>query len=129
MVEQIAESVVLVGVGDCAGRVGQHPNCSAPVVLVEARGPDVRNDLVFADALEPVGVGAGHCARAVQLFHDLRVAGGVEVINQISSGDAVDGFCNAVSEAVVGPVDSTAGLLYAEGATILYRQVFWKSGR
>ena len=69
--ECVTESVIFVGVGHSARCVGQLPHVSAAVVTVETCGPDVRDRLVFANALQAIGVGALGNASAAQLFNDL----------------------------------------------------------
>lgn len=50
-VEQVAEGIVVVGVGDRAGCVGQLPDAAAAIVPVEARRPRSADDLLLADPL------------------------------------------------------------------------------
>jgi hypothetical protein len=91
----------LGGVGNRAGRVGQHAH-RAPavlhptdedlsvgtrVVLVETGGRRVVDGLKLADALEPVDVGADRLA-VNKLRNHLRIAGWAQVIDQVLRGGA-----------------------------------------
>jgi hypothetical protein len=55
-VDLIAKGVVLIGVCHCSGGVGQLANTARTVVAVEARRPRTIDDLILADALQPIRV-------------------------------------------------------------------------
>ena len=56
----VAEGVELVSVADRAGGIGQEADVPVAVIAVEARRPGAADFLVLADALQAVGVRAGH---------------------------------------------------------------------
>src|SRR5580692_1301318 len=74
----VAQRVVFEGVSHSAGGVRELPYRPKAVVAVEAGRPDVIDDLILADPLQAVGVGARHRAGR-QLVKDLRIAGWVHV--------------------------------------------------
>ena len=80
--DQIAEGVVLVCVGDGAGGVGEQPHRAPAIVLVEAGSRSAIHRLKLADALQTVSV-IPHNLPVDDLFNHLRVAGGVEVVDQV----------------------------------------------
>jgi len=105
--EQVAEGVVLVGIGDHACEVGQHAHRALAIVDVEARRPSIFQSLALADALVSVGVGTRDRA-ANQFLDHLRVAGRRKIVHQVLRGDAAGGLGGQFPKAVVAQRDLAA---------------------
>lgn len=98
--DQIAEGVVLLGIGDGSGGIGEHADSASAVVHIEAGRGRVVNGLELADAQQTVGVLPRNLP-VDQFLDDLRVAGGGEIVDQVLRGDAVDGVRDELAQAVV----------------------------
>ncbi len=58
----VAEGIVIVLICNYASWIGQLPNVAQAIISVEARCPDIVDDLVLADPLEPIHVLPLHSA-------------------------------------------------------------------
>ena len=116
--DQVAEGVVVVGVGDGAGWAGQGTDAAVAVVGVVdfLRGALEVGDVAarLADQFEAVEVAVVQlvvtgAAAVERLVDNLRIAGGVQAVHQIRGRDAGDCFADAVAVAVVD--DGHSGFL------------------
>src|SRR6185437_1374536 len=94
------ERVVRIRIGYRASRAGEKTDAAVGVISVETGGTGVALRLVLADALHAIGIGLAHAA-AQKLIHNLRKAGGVDVIHQILRGDSVGALGHTVAVAVI----------------------------
>jgi len=77
-VDEVAEGVVVVGIGDSSSRIRKLTYAAVAVVPIEAWRPGAADLLVFIDTLQTLGVGAGDCT-TLQFVHNLRIAGWIRV--------------------------------------------------
>jgi hypothetical protein len=84
-----------------AGRFRQLADTLAAIVAVEACRPGVVDGLVLGDTLQAVGVLAPDHPGSAEFLNNLRVAGGIQVVDEVACNDAVCGLCYAVAIAVI----------------------------
>ena len=87
----MTKCIILILVSHLTSRVRQLANTSSTVVLIETRSPEIGDDLIFADSLQPVRVLASH--RSIDHFLDyLRKARRIQVVYQILRGHSSSRF-------------------------------------
>ncbi len=107
-VDEVTEGVVVVGIGDCASGVGEGAHAAVAVEDVVACGWRGVDRLMLADEFQAPGVGARNRA-ALYFVQHLRIAGGIEGVDEVLRRAASAGLGHAVAVTVVN--DAQAGLL------------------
>jgi len=104
--EEVAEGVVVVGVGD--GGIGGSEHAHAPLAVI-AVVADGGAALLADEGLAPgVGDGRGGAVGRGVFGQHLGVAAGVAVVNQVVICHAIDGFADPVAVGVVNDSDRVA---------------------
>src|SRR5262249_49534817 len=115
--EEIAESIIVVGVGDRTSNAGQEADASVAVVAVEAKRWCAGHRLVFVDQLQTVGVGPSDRA-PLQFVNYLGVPGGILLGYQLVGRDPGHRFTYPIAAAVVH--DAYAAALHQTVFEVVY---------
>src|SRR5207247_10268661 len=99
-IDQVAVSVVVIGIGYRAAYISEEAHIEAAVIAVEVRRGRAGGPLVLS--VQKVAVGIALLDYALDNFlNHWRQPGGILLVNQVLGRDPANGFGNPVAECVI----------------------------